>query len=174
MLNKNLIVIHYRMLIRQTSLHLCHKCCSEAFYATFPSSAILESLRLKTAISTAFQCVAIMQLTVTALPTTIIYKPDMILCLWLSLLFFAILFPFSLKDFDLSQLHRGLDARPEVTRNDVAPTLLSMPQYRPRPANPDEIGNFIDEVSKQSQKPRHDQLIANLESSHCVKWGKSL
>nr|XP_021561410.1 cadherin-1 isoform X2 [Neomonachus schauinslandi] len=27
------------------------------------------------------------------------------------------------QDFDLSQLHRGLDARPEVTRNDVAPTL---------------------------------------------------
>lgn len=58
------------------------------------------------------------------------------------------------QDFDLSQLHRGLDARPEVTRNDVAPTLLSVPQYRPRPANPDEIGNFIDEVSKQSQKQR--------------------
>uniref|UniRef100_A0A4X1VYK2 Cadherin-1 n=1 Tax=Sus scrofa TaxID=9823 RepID=A0A4X1VYK2_PIG len=52
------------------------------------------------------------------------------------------------QDFDLSQLHRGLDARPEVTRNDVAPTLLSMPQYRPRPANPDEIGNFIDENLK--------------------------
>lgn len=45
-------------------------------------------------------------------------------------------------------MHRGLDARPEVTRNDVAPTLLSVPQYRPRPANPDEIGNFIDEVSR--------------------------
>jgi hypothetical protein len=27
-----------------------------------------------------------------------------------------------------------------------------MPQYRPRPANPDEIGNFIDEVSKQKLK----------------------
>lgn len=61
---------------------------------------------------------------------------------------FAIPVPFPPKDFDLSQLHRGLDARPEVTRNDVAPTLMSVPQYRPRPANPDEIGNFIDEVSK--------------------------
>lgn len=67
-----------------------------------------------------------------------------------SFLPFSILLCFSPKDFDLSQLHRGLDARPEVIRNDVAPTLLTVPQYRPRPANPDEIGNFIDEVSKQS------------------------
>lgn len=79
-----------------------------------------------------------------------------------SILLFAMLLPFSLKEYDLSQLHRGLEARPEVTRNDVAPTLLSVPQYRPRPANPDEIGNFIDEVSKQSQKPRHNKLISKL------------
>lgn len=94
------------------------------------------------------------QLAVKALPYTVIYKPTRTLSLWLSVLLFATLLPFSPKDFDLSQLHRGLDARPEVTRNDVAPTLLSVPQYRPRPANPDEIGNFIDEVSKQSQKQR--------------------
>lgn len=51
------------------------------------------------------------------------------------------------QDYDLRQLHRGLDARPEVLlRNDVAPTLLPAPQYRPRPANPDDIGTFIDEV----------------------------
>ncbi|NXU96639.1 CADH1 protein, partial [Cettia cetti] len=31
------------------------------------------------------------------------------------------------QDYDLSQLHRGLDARPEVIRNDVAPTLLPAP-----------------------------------------------
>ncbi|KFM01798.1 Cadherin-1, partial [Aptenodytes forsteri] len=49
------------------------------------------------------------------------------------------------QDYDLSQLHRGLDARPEVIRNDVAPPLMAAPQYRPRPANPDEIGHFIDE-----------------------------
>uniref|UniRef100_A0A8C5TTH8 Cadherin-1 n=1 Tax=Malurus cyaneus samueli TaxID=2593467 RepID=A0A8C5TTH8_9PASS len=53
------------------------------------------------------------------------------------------------QDYDLSQLHRGLDARPEVIRNDVAPPLMAAPQYRPRPANPDEIGNFIDEVSPE-------------------------
>lgn len=51
------------------------------------------------------------------------------------------------KDYDLSQLHRGLDPRPEVLlRNDVVPAPLPAPQYRPRPANPDEIGNFICEV----------------------------
>nr|XP_004661717.1 cadherin-1 [Jaculus jaculus] len=67
------------------------------------------------------------------------------------------------QDFDLSQLHRGLDARPEVTRNDVAPTLLSVPQYRPRPANPDEIGNFIDENLKAADSdptaPPYDSLL---------------
>ena len=83
-------------------------------------------------------------------------------------LLFALLLPFSPKDFDLSQLHRGLEARPEVTRNDVAPPLLGVPHYRPRPANPDEIGNFIDEVSKQSEKPRHSSSL-NLEKSSCVK-----
>uniref|UniRef100_K7GFV9 Cadherin domain-containing protein n=1 Tax=Pelodiscus sinensis TaxID=13735 RepID=K7GFV9_PELSI len=40
------------------------------------------------------------------------------------------------QDYDLSQLHRGLDARPEVVlRNDVVPTLLPAPQYRP-PSSP--------------------------------------
>lgn len=67
------------------------------------------------------------------------------------------------QDFDLSQLHRGLDARPEVIRNDVAPTLMSMPQYRPRPANPDEIGNFIDENLKAADSdptaPPYDSLL---------------
>ncbi|XP_009073853.1 PREDICTED: cadherin-1-like, partial [Acanthisitta chloris] len=44
------------------------------------------------------------------------------------------------QDYDLSQLHRGLDARPEVIR----------------PANPDEIGNFIDENLKA---PPYDSLL---------------
>ena len=49
-----------------------------------------------------------------------------------------------LKDYDITQLHRGLEARPEVVlRNDVAPSFIPTPMYRPRPANPDEIGNFI-------------------------------
>uniref|UniRef100_A0A8C6ECN5 Cadherin-1 n=1 Tax=Moschus moschiferus TaxID=68415 RepID=A0A8C6ECN5_MOSMO len=67
------------------------------------------------------------------------------------------------QDFDLSQLHRGLDARPEVTCNDVAPTLMSVTQYRPRPANPDEIGNFIDENLKAAESnpatPPYDSLL---------------
>ncbi|XP_053304542.1 cadherin-1-like isoform X2 [Spea bombifrons] len=67
------------------------------------------------------------------------------------------------QDFDLSQLHRGLDARPDVIRNDVAPTLLPAPQYRPRPSNPDEIGNFIDEnlhaADNDPTAPPYDSLL---------------
>ncbi|XP_043937578.1 cadherin-3-like [Protopterus annectens] len=67
------------------------------------------------------------------------------------------------QDFDLSQLHRGLDARPEITRNDVVPTLMPAPQYRPRPANPDEIGNFIDEnlnaADNDPTAPPYDSLL---------------
>ncbi|XP_072836945.2 B-cadherin [Pogona vitticeps] len=67
------------------------------------------------------------------------------------------------QDYDLTQLHRGLDSRPEVTRNDVAPTLMAAPQYRPRPANPDEIGNFIDENLKAADTdptaPPYDSLL---------------
>jgi len=51
------------------------------------------------------------------------------------------------QDYDLGVLHRGLDNRPEVFRNDVVPNFMPAPQYRPRPANPEEIGNFIDDVS---------------------------
>lgn len=51
------------------------------------------------------------------------------------------------QDYDLSVLHRGLDNRPGIMRNDEMPTFMAAPQYRPRPANPDEIGTFIDDVS---------------------------
>ncbi|KAF1575880.1 hypothetical protein FQV11_0004939, partial [Eudyptes moseleyi] len=68
------------------------------------------------------------------------------------------------QDYDLRQLHRGLDARPEVLlRNDVAPTLLPAPQYRPRPANPDDIGTFIKENLKAADTdptaPPYDSLL---------------
>lgn len=53
------------------------------------------------------------------------------------------------QDFDLSILHRGLDNRPDVFRNDVIPNYMPAPQYQPRPANPEEIGNFIDHVSRE-------------------------
>uniref|UniRef100_A0A8C3V0V3 Cadherin domain-containing protein n=1 Tax=Catharus ustulatus TaxID=91951 RepID=A0A8C3V0V3_CATUS len=67
------------------------------------------------------------------------------------------------QNYDLRQLHRGLDARPEVIRNDVAPTLLPAPQYRPRPANPDDIGTFIEENLKAADTdptaPPYDSLL---------------
>ncbi|XP_068116599.1 cadherin-1-like [Hyperolius riggenbachi] len=67
------------------------------------------------------------------------------------------------QDFDLGQLHRGLDARPDVIRHDEAPTLMPAPQYRPRPANPDEIGNFIEEnlnaADNDPTAPPYDSLL---------------
>uniref|UniRef100_A0A8C1Z5K6 Cadherin-1 n=1 Tax=Cyprinus carpio TaxID=7962 RepID=A0A8C1Z5K6_CYPCA len=67
------------------------------------------------------------------------------------------------QDYDLSALHRGLDSRPEVFRNDVAPTFLSAPQYRKRPGNPEEIGTFIDDNLKaadnDSTAPPYDSLL---------------
>nr|AAH68940.1 Xb-cad protein [Xenopus laevis] len=67
------------------------------------------------------------------------------------------------QDYDLSQLHRGLDARPDIMRNDVVPTLMSVPHYRPRPSNPDEIGNFIDEnldaADNDPTAPPYDSLL---------------
>ncbi|RXN17682.1 B-cadherin-like isoform X1 [Labeo rohita] len=47
------------------------------------------------------------------------------------------------QNYDLNVLHQGLDNRPEVFRNDVAPIFLPAPQYRPRPTNPKEITTFI-------------------------------
>ncbi|XP_026070693.1 B-cadherin isoform X1 [Carassius auratus] len=67
------------------------------------------------------------------------------------------------QDYDLSVLHRGLDNRPEVFRNDVVPTFLSAPQYRPRPGNPEEIGKFIDDNLKAADNdptaPPYDSLL---------------
>uniref|UniRef100_A0A4W3J7X1 Cadherin-1 n=1 Tax=Callorhinchus milii TaxID=7868 RepID=A0A4W3J7X1_CALMI len=67
------------------------------------------------------------------------------------------------QDFDLSQLHRGLDAKHEIVRNDVVPTFMPAPRYLPRPANPDEIGNFIDENLKAADTdptaPPYDTLL---------------
>ncbi|KAM6997659.1 B-cadherin-like [Tautogolabrus adspersus] len=67
------------------------------------------------------------------------------------------------QDFDLGVLHRGLDNRPEVFRNDVMPNFMPAPLYRPRPANPDEIGNFIDDNMKAADNdptaPPYDSLL---------------
>ncbi|XP_031733111.1 B-cadherin-like [Anarrhichthys ocellatus] len=67
------------------------------------------------------------------------------------------------QDYDLGVLHRGLDNRPEVFRNDVVPNFMPAPQYRPRPANPEEIGNFIDDNLKAADNdptaPPYDSLL---------------
>ncbi|XP_056316763.1 cadherin-3 [Danio aesculapii] len=67
------------------------------------------------------------------------------------------------QDFDLSVLHRGLDNRPEVFRNDVAPTFMPAPQYIPRPANPEEVSTFINENLKVADNdptaPPYDTLL---------------
>ncbi|XP_048042321.1 B-cadherin isoform X5 [Megalobrama amblycephala] len=67
------------------------------------------------------------------------------------------------QDYDLSVLHRGLDNRPEVFRNDVAPTFMPAPLYRPRPANPEEIGTFIDDnlnaADNDPTAPPYDSLL---------------
>ncbi|KAF4094396.1 hypothetical protein AMELA_G00014610 [Ameiurus melas] len=67
------------------------------------------------------------------------------------------------QDYDLSVLHRGLDNRPDVFRNDVVPTFMPAPQYRPRPANPEEIGTFIDDNLKAADNdptaPPYDSLL---------------
>ncbi|XP_061101044.1 B-cadherin-like isoform X3 [Conger conger] len=69
------------------------------------------------------------------------------------------------QDYDLSQLHRGLDNRPEIIRDDVLPTFLTadVPHYRPRPANPEDLGNFIDDNLKAADSdptaPPYDSLL---------------
>ncbi|KAJ8343710.1 hypothetical protein SKAU_G00310390 [Synaphobranchus kaupii] len=68
------------------------------------------------------------------------------------------------QDYDMSQLHRGLDnVKPEIFRNDVAPTYFIAPQYRARPAKPEEIGNFIQDnllaADGDPTAPPYDSLL---------------
>ncbi|CAL8298762.1 unnamed protein product [Arctogadus glacialis] len=51
-------------------------------------------------------------------------------------------------NYDPSVLHRGPDHRPEVFRSDVMPCFMPKAENRPRPANPEDIGKFIDDVSQ--------------------------
>uniref|UniRef100_A0A8C2EJ60 Cadherin-1 n=1 Tax=Cyprinus carpio TaxID=7962 RepID=A0A8C2EJ60_CYPCA len=67
------------------------------------------------------------------------------------------------QNYDLGVLHRGLDNRPQVLRNDVVPIFLPAPQYRPRPANPEEISTFIGYNLKTADEdptaPPYDSLL---------------
>lgn len=67
------------------------------------------------------------------------------------------------QDYDLSQLHRGLDAKPEIIRNDIIPTYMPAPQYHPLPADPNDIGNFITDNLKAADDdptaPPYDSLL---------------
>ncbi|XP_068595430.1 B-cadherin [Brachionichthys hirsutus] len=49
-------------------------------------------------------------------------------------------------EYDLSQLHRGLDCRPEVFCTEVFPTVLSRPSYRLHLQANEEIGKFLEDV----------------------------
>ncbi|XP_032408264.1 B-cadherin-like isoform X1 [Xiphophorus hellerii] len=66
--------------------------------------------------------------------------------------------------FDLGVLHRGLDNRPHVFRDEVAPVFQTRPVvYKPRPANPEDIGGFIDDNLKAADNdptaPPYDSLL---------------
>ncbi|CAL8254131.1 unnamed protein product [Lota lota] len=65
--------------------------------------------------------------------------------------------------YDLSVLHRGLDNRPDVFRNDVIPVFMPKAEYRPRPSNPEDIGKFIDDnlmaADNDPLAPPYDSLL---------------
>uniref|UniRef100_A0A8C4X7X2 Cadherin-1 n=1 Tax=Erpetoichthys calabaricus TaxID=27687 RepID=A0A8C4X7X2_ERPCA len=65
--------------------------------------------------------------------------------------------------YELIQLHRGLDARPRLYRDDVEPSVMPAPQYQPRPANPDDIMSFIEDNLKMADNdpsvPPYDTLL---------------
>lgn len=53
-----------------------------------------------------------------------------------------------LQEYDLSELHRGLDNRPEVFSTDVFPNTQSRPRYRQQIRANEEIGKFLEDVRK--------------------------
>uniref|UniRef100_A0A8C7WX52 Cadherin-1 n=2 Tax=Oryzias sinensis TaxID=183150 RepID=A0A8C7WX52_9TELE len=67
------------------------------------------------------------------------------------------------QNFDLSVLHYGLDNKPDVLRSDMMPVTTFRPTYRTLPANPDEIGNFIEDNLKAADEdptaPPYDSLL---------------
>ncbi|XP_030646310.1 B-cadherin [Chanos chanos] len=67
------------------------------------------------------------------------------------------------QDYDLSQLHLGLDNRPEVLCADVAPTLSPAVQYRLHPEENEEISSFIKDnlnaADRDPSAPPYDSLL---------------
>ncbi|KAM3870595.1 B-cadherin [Diretmus argenteus] len=67
------------------------------------------------------------------------------------------------QEYDLSQLHRGLDHRPEVFSTDVFPNAQTLLHYRLRPQEDEELCNFIEDnlqaADSDPTAPPYDSLL---------------